>query len=130
VELKWNIENADKIMLYPNDLDVTQQNSIKVFPNRAVTYRIVASNAISIKEQMISVGVRPLPRLDVKVSDSLLRLQIPNFEIDLAPLTTSIKETDLDRWMLSPMGQGVTKTIWEKGLFKRLKKILPKRIKL
>ena len=130
VELKWNIENADKIMLYPNDLDVTQQNSIKVFPNRAVTYRIVASNAISIKEQIISVGVRPLPRLDVKVSDSLLRLQIPNFEIDLAPLTTSIKETDLDRWMLSPKGQGVTKTIWEKGLFKRLKKILPKRIKL
>lgn len=130
VELRWDIENADKIMLFPNDIDVTHQNSLKVFPNRAMTYRIVASNAISIKEAMLSIGVRPLPRLDIKVTDSLSRLQIPNCEIDLAPLTTSIKETDLDRWMLSPIEQSVTKTIWGKGLFKRLKKILPKRIKL
>ncbi len=130
VELRWDVENADKIMLYPNDLDVTQQNSIQVFPSRAMTYRIVASNAISIKEQIVSVGVRPLPRLDVKVSDSLSRLQIPNCEIDLAPLTASIKETDLDRWMLSPMEQGVTKKIWGHGLLEKLKKILSKRIKL
>lgn len=130
VELRWDIENADKIMLFPNDIDVTHQNSLKVFPNRAMTYRIVASNAISIKEAMLSIGVRPLPRLDIKVTDSLSRLQIPNCKIDLAPLTTSIKETDLDRWMLSPIEQSVTKTILGKGLFKRLKKILPKRIKL
>lgn len=71
VELRWNVANADNIMLYPNDIDVTQQTSIKVFPNRAITYRLVASNAISIKEQMLSVGVRSLPKLDVKVSDSL-----------------------------------------------------------
>lgn len=130
VELRWDIENADKIMLFPNDIDITHQNSLKVFPNRAMTYRIVASNAISIKEALLSIGVRPLPKLDVKVSDSLSRLEIPNCEIDLTPLTTSIKETDLDRWMLSPIEQSVTKTIWGNGLFKRLKKILPKRIKL
>ena len=130
VELRWDIENADKIMLYPNDIDITHQNSLKVFPNRAMTYRIVASNAISIKEALLSIGVRPLPKLDVKVSDSLSRLEIPNCEIDLTPLTTSIKETDLDRWMLSPIEQSVTKTIWGKGLFKRIKKILNKRIKL
>jgi len=128
VELRWNIENADKIMLYPNDLDVTQQTAIKVFPNRATTYRIIASNAISVKEQMVSIGVQPLPRLDVKVSDSLSRLQIPNCEIDLTPLTTSIKEIDLDRWMLSPREQNVTKNIWGQGLFKKLKRILTKRI--
>lgn len=130
VELSWDVENADKIMLYPNDIDVTHQSSLKVFPNRAMTYRIVASNAISFEEALLSIGVRPLPRLDIKVTDSLSRLQLPNCEIDLAPLTTSIKETDLDRWMLSPIEQSVTKTIWGKGLFKRLKKILPKRIKL
>jgi hypothetical protein len=130
VELRWDIENADKIMLYPNDIDITHQNSLKIFPNRAMTYRIVASNAISIKEALLSIGVRPLPRLDIKVSDSLSRLEIPNCEIDLTPLTTSIKETDLDRWMLSPIEQSVTKTIWGKGLFKRIKKILHKRIKL
>ena len=130
VELRWDVANADKIMLYPNDIDVTQQTSIKVFPNRAMTYRLVASNAISIKEEMVSVGVRPLPRLDVKVSDSLSRLQIPNCEIDLTPLTASIKETDLDRWMLSPTKQDITKKIWGKELWNRLKKILSPRIKL
>lgn len=130
VELRWDIENADKIMLYPNDIDVTHQNSLKVFPNRTMTYRIVASNAISVKEALLSIGVRLLPRLDVKVSDSLSRLQIPNCEIDLTPLTTSIKETDLDRWMLSPAEQSVSKRVWGQGLWKKLKKILSKRIKL
>ena len=130
VELRWDIENADKIMLYPNDIDITQQNSLKVFPNRAMTYRIVASNAISIKEALVSIGVRPLPRLDVKVSDSLSRLEIPNCEIDLTPLTTSIKETDLDRWMLSPAEQNISKRVWGQSLWKKLKKILSKRVKL
>ena len=130
VELRWDIENADKIMLFPNDIDVTHQNSLKVFPNRAMTYRIVASNAISIKEALVSIGVRPLPRLDVKVSDSLSRLEIPNCEIDLTPLTTSIKETDLDRWMLSPAEQNISKRVWGQSLWKKLKKILSKRVKL
>lgn len=130
VELRWDIENADKIMLYPNDIDITHQNSLKVFPNRAMTYRIVASNAISIKEALLSIGVRPLPRLDVKVSDSLSRLEIPNCEIDLTPLTTSIKETNLDRWMLSPAEQNISKRVWGHSLWKKLKKILSKRVKL
>ena len=130
VELRWDIENADKIILFPNDIDVTHQNSLKVFPNRAMTYRIVASNAISIKEALLSIGVRPLPRLDVKVSDSLSRLEIPNCEIDLTQLTTSIKETDLDRWMLSPAEQNISKRVWGQSLWKKLKKILSKRVKL
>lgn len=130
VELRWNVANADKIMLYPNDIDVTRQTSIKVFPNRAMTYSLVASNAISIKEQMVSVGVRPLPKLDVKVSDSLSRLQIPNCEIDLTPLITSIKETDLDRWMLFPMEKSITKKIFGKELWNRLKNILSLNIRL
>lgn len=124
IELRWNVVNADKIMLYPNDIEVTQQTSIKVFPNRATTYRLVASNVISTQEQMVSVGVRPLPRLDVKVSDSLSRLQIPNCEIDLTPLTSSVKEVDLDRWMLSPREQSVTKKMWRKRLWNKLKNIL------
>jgi len=79
---------------------------------------------------LLSIGVRPLPRLDVKVSDSLSRLEIPNCEIDLTPLTTSIKETDLDRWMLSPAEQNISKRVWGQSLWKKLNKILSKRVKL
>lgn len=127
VELKWNIANADKVMLYPNNIDVTKQTSIKIFPNKTTTYTLIASNAISQKEQMLTIGVRPLPRLNVKVSDSLSRLHISCCEIDLTPLTASIKETNLDRWMLSPTKQDVSKKIWKKSLWNQLKRILPKR---
>lgn len=130
IELRWNVANADKIILYPNDIDVTRQTSIKVFPNRAETYRLVASNAISINEQMVSVGVRPLPKLDVKVSDSLSRLTIPDCKIDLTSLATSIKETDLDRWILSPTEHSITKQLWGKGPWNLLKDILSLKIKL
>lgn len=130
VELRWDVVNAEKIMLSPNDIDVTRQTSIQVYPSRATTYCLVASNAISVKEQMITIGVRALPRLDIKVSDSLSRLHIPNCGIDLAPLTVSIKETGLDRYMLSPIEQTVSKKIWGRSLLNKLKQILPKRIKV
>lgn len=127
VELKWDVVNADKIMLYPNDIDVTKQTSIKIFPNRTTTYTLIASNAISQKEQMLTIGTRPLPKLDVKMSDSLSRLHISCCEIDLIPFAASIKETNLDRWMLSPTEQDVSKRIWKKSLWNQLKRILPKR---
>lgn len=129
VELRWDVVNAEKIMLYPNEIDITRQTSIQVYPSRATTYCLIASNAISIKEQMITIGVRALPRLNIKVSDSLSKLYIPNCEIDLTPLTASIKETGLDRWMLSPIEQTVSKKIWGRSFLNKLKKILPKRIK-
>lgn len=130
VELRWNVVNAEKIMLYPNDIDVTRQTCIQVYPSRVTTYCLVASNAISIKEHMITIGVRTLPKLNVKVSDSLSRLYIPNCKIDLTPLTASIKETDLDRWILSPIEQTVSKRIWWRSLLNKLKQILPKSIKV
>ena len=128
VELRWNIENADKIMLYPNDIDITHQTSLRVFPNRTMTYRVVASNAISVKEAFLSIGVQSLPRLDIKVTESLSRLEIPNCEIDLTSLMTSIKETELDRWMLSPAEQALSKKKWGEGLWKSIKRIMTKRI--
>ena len=126
MELKWDVDNADKIMLYPNDIDITYQSSIKLYPNRAETYRLVASNAISQEEKVINIGVRPLPRFDVKLSDTLSRLQIPNCNVDLAKLTGSIRETNLDRWILTPMKQDVSKKIWQKSIWNKLWRLLEK----
>lgn len=128
VKLQWIVDNAEKIMLYPNDINVTSQTSIQVYPNRTMIYRLVASNVLSIHEQLITVGVKALPRFNVKVSDSLSRLQISNCEIDFAPLSDSIKETNIDRWLLTPSKQPITKKIWEHGIFKKLRTILSKRI--
>jgi hypothetical protein len=64
------------------------------------------------------------------VSENLSKLRIPNCEIDLTPLTTSIKETDLDRWMLSPAEQNITKKMWQQNIGTKIKKILFSMIKL
>ena len=129
IELKWNVDNADKITLYPEDIDVTNQESITLYPNRTTVYSLVASNAVSFKESILTVGVKPLPKLDIKVSDSLSRLNIPCCEIDFSSLTTSIKETEIDRWMLSPMATPAAKSIFNNYLLKKIKGILNKRIK-
>lgn len=126
IELRWEIDNADQIMLYPNNMDVSRQTSIQLYPNRTTTYRLEASNALSRKEQMVTIGVQTLPRLDIKVSDSLSKLNIPDCEIDLASLVESIKETNIDRWMLASSKQPIAKKIMEYSILKRLKKILPK----
>lgn len=129
IELRWEIDNADKIMLYPNDIEVTRQTSIRLYPNITTTYQLEASNILSIKEQVITIGVKTLPRLDIKVSDSLSRLNIPDCEIDFSSLSGFLKETNIDRWMLDPSKQPIVKKIREYSIFKRLKMILPKRIK-
>ncbi|MGM9763091.1 MAG: zinc ribbon domain-containing protein [Candidatus Cryptobacteroides sp.] len=130
IELRWDVTSADKLMLFPNNLDVTHQKSIRLFPATTTTFTLIASNAISQKQQMLTVSVQRLPRLDVKVSESLSKLQIPTCNIDLTSLTGSIAETGLDRWMISPTEQGVSKKIWSKSLWQRLKKLLPKWTKL
>lgn len=128
VELRWDIENADKIMLYPPNIDVTKHNSIQLYPTRTTTYCLEASNPLSVKEKMITIGVKTLPRIDVKVSESLSRLEIPNCEIDLAQLSESIKETGIDRWMITPSEQAITKKIWGRSVFEKIKRVLSKNI--
>lgn len=123
--LNWQVQNADKIWLLPNDLDVTLHSSVELYPNRSITYRLVASNAISICEKMLSISVSPLPRFDVKVSNSLSRLQIPACGIDLSSLTNSMREIDLTKWMLSPIEQHpISRKIWIRSLWRRLNDFL------
>lgn len=126
VELHWQVDYAERIILYPGEVDVTSQKKIMVFPSQTTVYRLLASNAISEVEQLVTVMVRSLPRIDVNVTNSLSRLQIPAFEFDFAPLLGSIKETNVDKWLLSPAQQPVNKRIWKHNLLKVMDKILRK----
>lgn len=126
VELRWQVDHAEKIILYPGEVDVSKQNRIMVYPSQTTIYRLVASNAISEAEQLITVMVRPLPRVDVNVTNSLSRLQVPAFECDFASLLGSIKETDIDKWLLSPSQQPVYKRIWKNSLLTVMNKVLRK----
>ena len=99
VTLKWDVEHATSIMLHPIMKDVTKLKKIEVNPSRTTEYRLVASNNISQDEQSLSVGVRQLPKMDVKFADSLSKLEIPSFNIDLSFLHDSLKNAKIDEWM-------------------------------
>lgn len=99
VTLKWDVDNASSVMLQPLMKDVTKLNKMEVNPSRTTEYRLVASNNISQQEQSLSVGVRQLPKMDVKFADSLSKLEMPSCNIDLSFLSDSLEKVRIDEWM-------------------------------
>lgn len=122
VRLFWDVDNAEKIMLFPGDVDVTSSRSLTVYPSHTTTYRLVASNLFTEKEQLHTVMVRTLPRIDVNVTNSLTRLQVPSCNVDFSPMLESIKETNIDKWIMAPAKQPVFKRIWRNNLLMRFLK--------
>lgn len=99
VTLTWDVENATSIMLYPIMRDVSKQRRYEVFPSRTTEYHIVAMNNISQEEASVSVGVRQLPKMDLKFSDSFSKIEMPSCNIDLSFLSESLKNSQIDKWM-------------------------------
>ena len=128
VVLTWNVRNADRVELLPLYQDVTGRNSITLYPKTNTEYRLIASNRISQKEAFVSVGVHTLPKIDVKIADSLSAINLPDLAIDLTPSLGSMKETGIDRWMASHETHDISKSIWDNRAFKKLKKILSIRL--
>lgn len=128
VTLTWNVRNADRVELLPLYQEVTGRNSITLYPKTNTEYRLIASNRISHKEAFISVGVHTLPKIDVKIADSLSAINLPDLAIDLTSSLGSMKETGIDRWMASHETHDISKSIWDNRAFKKLKKLLSKRL--
>lgn len=128
VVLTWNVRNADRIELLPLYQDVTERNSITLYPKSNTEYQLIASNRISQKEAYLSVGVYTLPKIDVKIADCLSAINLPDLAIDLTSSLGSMKETGIDRWMTSHETNDVSKSIWDKRAFKKLKKLLSIRL--
>lgn len=102
VTLRWNVANADSIMIEPLMKEVTRLSSFQVSPARTTEYRLVASNILSKAEASVSVGVRTLPKVDVNLGDSFSKIDLPSCNLNLSFLSDSIKETKIDKWLLFP----------------------------
>ena len=91
--LKWKVENADRIILFPNQIDVTSENQIMVNPMKSTTFSIKATNGCSTQERYCTISVKPLPSIQhVKIpfiehyNGINLNVQFPGFTIpDLYP---------------------------------------------
>ncbi len=65
--LHWEATNADNLVIFPGELDVTGLTQIEVFPDRATTYRLVATNAAGSIEESTFL---PMPAPEIKVFTS------------------------------------------------------------
>jgi len=61
--LHWEVENADRLTLLPDGIDVTGQTQVEVFPDRSTTYRLLAENAAGEVEESAFV---PLPEPKIR----------------------------------------------------------------
>lgn len=122
VKIKWEIKNADSIMLYPQNIDVSVQNEIEVFPRRTTTYRLYASNRISQKEVLISVGVQPLPLINANLISDLESIKLP--EINTVNLTADSSLGKIFEWMLSSNGQKIENRLMRFSIFRKAKSLL------
>lgn len=102
VVLSWNVNNAESIMIEPIMKDVTRLSSLQLSPQKTMEYRLVASNMISRAEASLSVGVRALPKIDINFGDTFSKFELPSCDVDLSFLSDSIKEAQIDKWLLLP----------------------------
>ena len=123
VTLRWNVENADSIMIEPIMKDVTRLSSFQVSPARTTEYRLVASNMISRAEASLSVGVRTLPKIDINLGDTFAKMELPSCNVDLSFLSDSIKEADVDVWMTTVPSKAIEKNIWKEKISRKWKEI-------
>lgn len=124
IVLSWHVENADKITLYPNDIEVTNRNSIQLYCDRSTIFRLIARNVLSVKEQIVTIGVQSLPKIDVKFSESLSQLHFPDCTIDFLPIGNSINEIAIDKWMMSSTEKSITKKIWRNSILQKFKSFI------
>lgn len=122
VKLRWNIKNADSIMLYPQNIELVGQSEIEVFPRRTTTYRLIASNLISQREVSISVGVQPLPQIDTKLLADLETIKLP--EINQVNLSAASSMEKLSEWMLSSQEPKIESRLMRHSIFKKAKSLL------
>ena len=99
VYLTWDVDNATSIMLYPLMKDISKQRRYEVSPSRTTEYRIVAMNNISQDEATVSVGVRQLPKMDLKFADSFSKIEMPSCDVNMSFLSESLKKARIDEWM-------------------------------
>lgn len=121
VTLHWEIDNAQKITLYPGELDVTGKTRVTVHPKMTTLYRIEGRNELGSETEVLSVYVNPLPKFHYEIPD-LSKITLPEFSLDMDKKLDNLREISLDRWMNSPLNSNECKTSFIKRIINYLAK--------
>jgi hypothetical protein len=84
ISLKWDVENAEKIVLQPLNIDVTSKNKIKLTPLLTTTYVLEVSNTCFSMSEVRTVIVHKRPSLSAITLPQIpaLNLSLPNLKMD------------------------------------------------
>lgn len=120
IKLSWSVRNATSIIILPNNIDVTDKESIIIYPYRSTEYQLKATNEISSTTEIISVKVKPLPKLTFSMPDCSSLLKFPVINLDFSKLVSNISEINIDKWVLSPLSSERE----DNSFFLKIKKII------
>lgn len=126
VTLTWNVENATSLMLYPLMKDVMNQRRYEVSPSRTTEYRLVAMNNISQEEASLSIGVRQLPKIDMKFVDSFSKIEMPSCNVNMSFLSDSLKKSRVDEWMTTKPIESIKLSVRLNSFFRIVKSLINK----
>ncbi len=114
IKLTWRVRNATSVIILPNNIDVTDKDSIILHPYRSTEYQLKASNEISSTTEIVSVKVKPLPKLTFSMPDCSSLLKFPVINLDFSKLVSNITEINIDKWVMSPLSSNENNSIFHK----------------
>ena len=123
VILSWDVDNASSITLMPLVKDVTKMSYYEINPSRTSEYILVARNNISQAEVPLSVGVRQLPKMELKFADALAKIEMPSCDVNLSFLSESLKKARVDEWMMTQPIENIRLAVWRNTIVNRFKAV-------
>lgn len=92
IELSWDVENYERLILVPGNIDVSQNTSYKVFPKMSIEYVLIADNALGERtDARIIINVREVPKLSLPSSYSIKDIIIPSIKGISIPTLSDVK---------------------------------------
>lgn len=129
IKLSWEVENDDHLFLFPGNIDVSGRTFVHLYPFKTTTYRLIASNGLTSDEEILTIYVRQLPKLELSFVESISRLQIPDIKINFSEMLGIISKEKANRLMVTTEKVFIYKTICDNLIVKQLKSLLGFKLK-
>lgn len=105
VTLRWAVQGANKIILRPGEIDVSNLSAVEVRPSRSTTYWLEVSNGLKSKTKTLSISVQQIPKFNYEIPKFSTIDALSSVKLDLTNLPLNLWELRVDKWLFSPLKQ-------------------------
>ena len=101
VTLSWNVKNGEKVMLYPDGIDVTAMNGrIVLHPDEPTDYRLEATDGVDTLSTTLHVYVQKIPHLTYSLPDFGDSFKMPRMSLIVSRMTDELQFKQRESWLL------------------------------